>query len=256
MKMNLTSAKRKHSQLVMRFKAELLARVALCLHSFQLIEHRNTDNMVNISDKTRPSMNVPPCLTSDSYSSRCGSTLLFNEMSANLNQLFMDDHRNQCHPHVDAHRAFSIDKWTWSPIPPDSHMKSHPTSFSRGIVEKVDIPLNNISPWAHISPFSHTKAHQSSSHRSSPHPTPTGSPIPPSPLRGHRTPPPPTPHTHVEAQPMSGFSHRSWVSNSRSQLWYLWVPDCMAFLAGWYTRTRRVTSWRGGGGSGGGRQVT
>ena len=40
---------------------------------------------------------------------------------------------------------------------------------------------------------------------------------------------------------MSGFSQRSWVSKSSTQLWYLWVPDCMAFLAGWYTRTRRVT---------------
>merc|ERR1711963_215102 len=46
----------------------------------------------------------------------------------------------------------------------------------------------------------------------------------------------------VDAHPMSGFSQRSWVSNSSTQLWYLWVPDCMAFLAGWYTRTRRVTS--------------
>lgn len=38
--------------------------------------------------------------------------------------------------------------------------------------------------------------------------------------------------TYVDVQPMSGFSHRSLVSNSISQRWVLSVPDCMAFLHG------------------------
>ena len=38
--------------------------------------------------------------------------------------------------------------------------------------------------------------------------------------------------TYVDDQPISGFSHRSLVSNSISQRWVLSVPDCMAFLHG------------------------
>lgn len=39
---------------------------------------------------------------------------------------------------------------------------------------------------------------------------------------------------------MSGFSQRSRVSNSISQLWTLLVPLCIAFLVGMWMRTRRV----------------
>lgn len=45
--------------------------------------------------------------------------------------------------------------------------------------------------------------------------------------------------THLELQPIKGFSHRSRVSNSIFQRFVLLVPDCIAFFAGLKILTRR-----------------
>lgn len=48
--------------------------------------------------------------------------------------------------------------------------------------------------------------------------------------------------THVEAQPMRGFSQRSRLSNSICHVLMLSVPLCIAFLGGTWMRTRRSFS--------------
>lgn len=52
--------------------------------------------------------------------------------------------------------------------------------------------------------------------------------------------------THVEAQPMRGFSQRSRLSNSICHVLMLSVPLCMAFLGGTWMRTRRSFSCSSG----------
>ncbi len=46
--------------------------------------------------------------------------------------------------------------------------------------------------------------------------------------------------THVEAQPISGFSQRSLVSKSIFHFWVFLMPDCMEVRAGTKIRTLRV----------------
>lgn len=52
--------------------------------------------------------------------------------------------------------------------------------------------------------------------------------------------------THVEAQPMRGFSQRSRLSNSICHVLMLSVPLCIAFLGGTWMRTRRSFSCSAG----------
>ena len=46
-------------------------------------------------------------------------------------------------------------------------------------------------------------------------------------------------NTHDEAQPISGFSQRSFVSHSTFHFFVLCVPDCIALRAGIKIRQRR-----------------
>jgi hypothetical protein len=48
--------------------------------------------------------------------------------------------------------------------------------------------------------------------------------------------------TYVDVQPMSGFSHLSWLSNVMTHLRVLRVPDCMLLRGGMATRARRPSN--------------
>lgn len=52
--------------------------------------------------------------------------------------------------------------------------------------------------------------------------------------------------TNVDVQPINGFSQRSLLSNSMTQLWVLSVPDCMTFLVVLLIFTRRVLTCSSG----------
>lgn len=52
--------------------------------------------------------------------------------------------------------------------------------------------------------------------------------------------------THVDVQPIKGFSQRSLLSNSITQLWVSLVPDCITFLVTLLIFTKRVLTCSSG----------